>query len=261
MSTTERRLEQKPPSPAGDQRLIVLLGALYVTQGVPLGVSMVVAPTLLRQAGASLETIGFASVAMLPWAIKFLWAPLVDNRGGARMGRRRSWILPLQTSLAILFFVMGFLRVDLADQWTFIAFITLANVISATQDIATDGWAVENLTAIDKERSLVWANGLQVGGFAGGMCLGGPAALIAQDWIGQGAVWIGLGGLLLLTLTPVILWGEGAPVVDRRRSPAKLRHFFSRPQAATMLLVAALFNGQQMMTSTLIKPFLVDVGA
>lgn len=198
---------------------------------------------------------------MLPWALKFLWAPLVDNIGDARMGRRRSWISPLQTLLAILFVAMGLLRIDLAGQWTFIALITLANIVSATQDIATDGLAVETLTASGDEEPLAWANGLQVGGFSGGMLLGGPLVLIAQDWIGQSATFIAVGVLLMLTLIPARIWREGARAHDKPRSPAKLRLFLARPQAARMLVVAALFNGQQMMTSTLIKPFLVDAGA
>lgn len=244
-----------------DRSLIALIGALYVTQGVPLGVSMVVVPTMLRQAGASLEMIGLASLAMLPWAIKFLWAPMVDNRRSGRFGHRRSWIIPLQTLLAVLIAAAGFVPLGASGQWVLIALVTAANIISATQDIATDGLAVDHLAQRGRGRSLAWANGLQVGGFAGGMCLGGPLVLIAFDWLGSREAFFALGVLLFLTLIPVLLWREPAPLAGHVPQRASLRRFFKRPGAVIMLLVAALFNGQQMMASTLVKPWLVDTGA
>jgi RhtX/FptX family siderophore transporter len=244
-----------------DHGLIALIGALYVTQGVPLGVSMVAVPTMLRQAGASLEMIGLASLAMLPWAIKFLWAPMVDNRRGGRFGHRRSWIIPLQASLAVLMAAAGFIPLDASGQWLLIALVTAANIVSATKDIATDGLAVDRLAQRGRGRSLAWANGLQVGGFAGGMFVGGPLVLIAVDWLGSPEAFLFLGLLLSLTLIPVILWREAGPLARRAPQGASLRRFFQRPGAIIMLSVAALFHAQQMMALTLVKPWLVDIGA
>src|SRR5206468_4217289 len=44
-------------------------------------------PVWLAASGMSLAGIGLATGASLPWALKFLWAPLVD-----RLGSRRMWI-------------------------------------------------------------------------------------------------------------------------------------------------------------------------
>ena len=40
--------------------------------------------------------IGLTSLLALPWALKFLWAPAVDRCSIPRLGRRKSWIVPLQ---------------------------------------------------------------------------------------------------------------------------------------------------------------------
>ena len=79
---------------------LALLGALYLSQGLPYGFFTQALPALLRQLGRSLPEIGAASLLALPWALKFLWAPLVDRYWSARLGRRRSWILPLQALTA-----------------------------------------------------------------------------------------------------------------------------------------------------------------
>ena len=75
---------------------LVLLASLYLSQGLPFGFLTQAVPVLLRQAGASLTSIGDTSILMLPWLLKVLWAPQVDRWWSARVGRRRSWILPMQ---------------------------------------------------------------------------------------------------------------------------------------------------------------------
>ena len=80
----------------GTAAKLVLLGSLYLAQGLPHGFFSTAVPALLRRQGLSLTEIGLAMVVMLSWGLKFLWAPVVDRVGSARFGRRRSWILPLQ---------------------------------------------------------------------------------------------------------------------------------------------------------------------
>lgn len=70
---------------------ILLLGSLYLAQGLPYGFFTQALPVLLRDAGYSLKAISATSLLFLPWALKFLWAPFVDHRG-----TRKSWLLPLQ---------------------------------------------------------------------------------------------------------------------------------------------------------------------
>ena len=77
-------------------RRFVLLGTLYFAQGLPFGFFVQAVPILLRKAGYSLTAIGGAALLTLPWALKFLWAPIVDRYYSKRLGRRRTWILAMQ---------------------------------------------------------------------------------------------------------------------------------------------------------------------
>jgi len=39
------------------------------------------------------------SFALWPYSMKLLWAPLVDSLYVRRLGRRKSWLIPVQFSL------------------------------------------------------------------------------------------------------------------------------------------------------------------
>ena len=81
----------------------ITIGALYITQGLPMGLAFMALPAMLRSLGYSTEAIGMVGVVILPWALKFLWAPLVDRAQGGRLGRRQSWIVPAQIIVVLLY--------------------------------------------------------------------------------------------------------------------------------------------------------------
>ena len=85
----------------------LLLASLYFSQGLPYGFFTQALPALMREKDASLPLIGLTSFLVLPWALKFLWAPLVDRYGSHRLGRRRSWILTLQLLGMVVFLGLG----------------------------------------------------------------------------------------------------------------------------------------------------------
>jgi len=84
-------------------RTVGLLAALYFVQGLPFGFQATVLPIYLRVNGVSLTGIVLLGMLAAPWLLKALWAPLVDRYWWPRLGRRKSWILPMQLGYAGLF--------------------------------------------------------------------------------------------------------------------------------------------------------------
>ena len=80
----------------------VLLGGLYTSQTLGLAFVITALPAILRQSGVGLDKIGWISVLGFCWAIKFLWAPLIDRYGSKKYGHYRSWILVLQMLMIIV---------------------------------------------------------------------------------------------------------------------------------------------------------------
>ena len=82
--------------PEANSNAFLPTALLYLVQGIPIGLAFQAYPVLLRQGGAPLELIALVPLASLPWAFKFFWSPLVENRWSAAMGvcmRRPSWPL------------------------------------------------------------------------------------------------------------------------------------------------------------------------
>ena len=178
-------------------RLFLLLALLYFAQGLPSGLIAKALPALLRDQGVSLSLIGFTSALALPWALKFLWAPLVD-----RYGTRRQWLLGLNgLTMALMLVVASRDFAAWIDRLPWLlAVLFCANVVSATQDIATDGYAVTML----KPRWRGLGNSIQVVGYKLGMVMGSGGLLWLVAHHGWQASYGGLACLMLLVIVPVL---------------------------------------------------------
>ncbi|KXP07898.1 MFS transporter [Tsukamurella pseudospumae] len=240
-------------------RVLVLLTGLYFAQGLPFGFFTQAIPVLLRDAGLSLTAISLTSFLYLPWGIKFLWAPAVD-----RIGTRRQWLLATQLGSAGVAFALA--ATDLAGslRWLFVA-IAAINLLSATQDIATDGLTVRLLGP--RERGL--GNGIQTGAYRLGMIAGGGGLL----WIYADGGWrvllLTLGGLILLCTVPVAFLAretppDGPPSTALPGPPGGLStawwHRLRRPGVIALIALLAAYKFGNAMVSAIAGPFLHDTG-
>jgi len=232
-----------------------LLGALYLSQGLPYGFFTQALPALLRQLGRSLPEIGAASLLALPWALKFLWAPWVDRWWSPRMGRRRSWILPLQALTAVFMAVLAVVDPSADLTWVMVGFL-VANLLAATQDIATDGLAVSLLT--ESERGL--GNGVQVAGYRVGMIIGGGALLVLYDHIGWAGVFGSMAALLALASVPIALHKEAPAPPPESVVGASVASVLRRPGMRTWLVVLLAYKFGEALAGAMLRPMLVDLG-
>ena len=142
--------ESGPSSVRRDLPDMVLLVMLYVLQGIPLGLAMGSIPFLLKKHLTYGEVAVF-SLASYPYSLKLFWSPIVDSVYWKRFGRRKSWIVPTQLVVAAFLYIIG-LDIDnlLGSKNVDIYYMTFLFVsmvfLSATQDIAVDGWALELLS-------------------------------------------------------------------------------------------------------------------
>ena len=138
----------------GDYTAIALLMVLYTLQGIPIGLGTVV-PFLLAEKGVSSMEQAVFTMVQYPFAMKLLWAPLVDSIYSRWVGRRKSWIIPVQPAIgALMLYASSRVNTLLGDvpnvralTGYFLAFYFLA----ATQDIAVDGLALTALSERNKE--------------------------------------------------------------------------------------------------------------
>ncbi len=155
------------------QRKLFWVALLYFSEGLPLGVFYDIFPVYFRQQGVNLADIGLLSLLGLAWTVKFLWAPAID---WAR--RHRWWISAANAGMAgvMWFFAAG--SANVFGPWVWVA-IGVFTMLSATNDIATDGYTIELLD----RREYGLANGFRIGFYRVGMIFAG-AVLMLSGWYG-----------------------------------------------------------------------------
>ena len=88
---------------ANKKLLVIML--LGFSSGLPLLLTLSTLSVWLVEIGVTKTTIGFFALVGLPYSLKFLWAPLMDNLKipffTNYFGRRRSWILLTQVLLIL----------------------------------------------------------------------------------------------------------------------------------------------------------------
>src|SRR5512133_2159101 len=88
-----------------------VLFSLYIAQSIPMSFFSTVVPVIMRQEKYSLQSIGLMQLIKLPWIIKFLWAPLVDNNARTSAQLKR-WILFSELFYALVILSIGFFNLQ-----------------------------------------------------------------------------------------------------------------------------------------------------
>jgi len=137
---------------------ILILILLYTLQGIPMGLHSSL-PLIMKERGISYEGLSLFSLVSLPFSMKLLWAPLVDSCYIKSIGRRKTWLIPIQLLTGIVM-IIGAHHIDRlmgdndngnGNQPEIVQlslYFFLLYFLMATQDIAVDGWA---LTMLSKE--------------------------------------------------------------------------------------------------------------
>lgn len=176
------------------------IGAVYAAAAVPLFFIYNILPASLRQAGQPPEIANLVFLAYLPFALRAIWAPMVD-----RLGRHRAPVYRSIVLVCLDLAVLGIASLLTFSPATEAVSITLAAtaliVLIATATIALDGYLMAMLPAAERARSAA----LQGGGFAlGGLAMGlGILACDGADW--HIVIWLLMGVMAALALPALAL--------------------------------------------------------
>ncbi|WP_297098743.1 MFS transporter [uncultured Draconibacterium sp.] len=232
--------------------------SLYLAQSIPMSFFSTVIPVIMRMENYSLESIGYIQLIKLPWILKMLWAPLVDKTSKNKRHYRR-WIIMSEAFYALIIMSIGYLNLQ-TDFTTIIVLMVIAFTASATQDIATDAFAI--LILNKNERSL--GNSMQSAGSFIGTMMGSGVLLIIYHYFGW--LWLlrSLGLFVLFALIPVSLYnarnGKEPDRSTKNVSPLEFIYFFRQKKIGAHLLLLFLFYSGIIGILTMIKPYFVDLG-
>jgi len=215
---------------------------MYVASGLPI---VLVGSTLqawYTMADVNLMTIGLLTLVGMPYVYKFIWAPLFDRFVPIPLlGRRRGWIVIMQTLLVLGLVGMSFLNPK--HDPTLLAVVAfLVAICSASQDVAMDAYRTDLLP--NKERGL-GASALSVG-YRIGILIASSVVLVLAAYIGWHLTYL-LMALLMMVLMVVTLLSppieeKTAPKSMRQAVVAPLKEFLTRKNAILILLFIVLYK-------------------
>lgn len=180
-----------------------LFFGLYACEGAPIGFLWWTLPAELRTRGVAVEEItALTALLVLPWALKFLWAPLIDSV--TARPRALSWVIAV-AQLGMLLTLLPLPSLDLATSLPTVRILLLAHAVcGATQDVGIDALAIRSVPKEELGQLNGW---MQAGMLLGRSVFGGGALmLIARvgfpSLIVGIAVWLVLFGSLALLVEP-----------------------------------------------------------
>ena len=253
----------------------VVIGALYVSQGLPSGLIAHALPAFLREQGVSLVVISSLKLLALPWLLKFIWAPLIDASGCN--SERFRWIFRMQSLMIIGLILLSWTisSLSFAAVCIAIAILLLINLAASTQDIATDGFAVSHTP----KQYLGLANSIQVSAYKVGMLIGGSGLLLLTPYLETPELIRGLSIGLILLFIPLIFFkrrylssarsdihaaleqeNQNKNVSSFKHIVMTYRGFFNQEGLKAWLAVLVTFKISDSLGSTMFKPMLVDYG-
>lgn len=249
-------------------RSLGLMGGLGFASGLPLYLTFFTLQQWLSESHVSLRTIGGAALVGLPYLLKFLWAPLLDRLPPgplAQLGRRRGWMLPIQSALTISIVVLA--RYDPAHALAMVfATACLLAFLSASQDIVIDAWRIESFAP----RLQAAALGAYSWGYRIAMLCSGAGAIWIAARIGWHDALLVMAGLSLLGPMLALLVPEpaaGTQAVEaswrqalRHRVVDPFRDLLGRRDAWLMILFVLTANLGTQLADTMAYPFYHALG-
>ena len=195
------------------QKPAIFIPTLYFASGLPYTLVVLVSVIFYKNLGESNDFVGVVTSSFyLAWVAKFLWAPLVDL-----VGKKRIWIVVAQLVLALTCVALA---LSLASSQIAILSIVLFSImalISATQDVASDGYYLE---VLDKEQQSYFV-GVRNAFYKMAVLFGQGGLVMLAGWLAHQSSFGVKGG-----------WSVAFLLCAAIFALLSIFHFFSLPQQA-----------------------------
>ncbi len=233
------------------RRKLAWIALLYFAEGFPFGIVTDNLPVYFRVHGVSLREIGLMGLLGLPWTLKVLWAPLVDQ-----LGHARRWTTCALLAMALVLAMLPAFDPSVPTRalWALLFVLTIA---SATQDIAIDAYTIGLLERGEEGV----ANGIRVSAYRAALIVGGGGLVAIADYAGWPFVFT------TAALTSVLLAAAAARVPatavesgPRPRWLESFRDWLARPGAAFVFLFVLTYKLGDASMGPMVKPFWIDRG-
>lgn len=250
---------------------IVAIFFLGIASGIPLALVLSTLSVWLTEEGISKTAIGLFAVVTTPYAIKFMWAPLVDQLHlpfvTKLLGRRRGWMIFTQILLMASIVGLGMTDPAIDAEMTAIMALLVA-ISSASQDIVIDAYRVEVL----KEEQQGAGAAMVVFGYRIGMLISGAGALFLASYTSWFVTYAVMAIFILVGTITVMIAGEPEGVIEDKDGSPDISGWFGRavinpftnfmqhPSWFLILAFVVMYKFGDAFAGIMTNPFMIEIG-
>ncbi|MBN1478689.1 MFS transporter [candidate division KSB1 bacterium] len=240
----------------------LFIPTLYFIEGLPYILINSVSIYMFKSFGVSNQVVGLTSIIMLPWVLKMLWSPVVDMYSS-----KRSWAVCCQLVLGCCFFGVVFAVHLPIFLLSVVAILIGAAFVSATHDIAADGYY---MLALDKTKQAFFV-GIRSTAYRIAMLAGGLiatfAGILEQKTANIPLSWsIAYGVMAVILVLAFFFHRWYLPVAEARRGTSNERlpfaeafkSYFQQEKIVAILLFILLYRLGEAVLARMAIPFLLD---
>ncbi len=254
------------------QPQILAILALGIFSGLPLALTASTLGAWLTEAHVDKTSIGLFAAVTTPYALKFLWSPLIDGTSfpllSRLFGRRRGWLIATQVALMASIALLAFANPEVSPWFTALCALLVA-IASASQDIVIDAYRVERLSP---EQQGAGAAAIVLG-YRLGMIISAAGALYLASFMSWKSTYLVMA--LFMGIGIVVTFLSSEPPEGKEPSPAyhgNLRQwlrdaviapfadFMTRPHWLAILLFILLYKLGDAFMGVMTNPFLLEIG-
>ena len=235
-----------------------VLAPMGFSSGLPLPLTGATLQAWMAVEGVDVKTIGLLSLVGLPYALKFLWAPVMDRFTPPFLGRRRGWMALTQFAIMIGAVAMAY-SAPAADPLYPALLALIVAFFSASQDIAADAYRTDSLAP--KERGAGAA--VFITGYRVAVIISGAVALMLSEVIGWRQAYIIMALLMAAGIVSSLIAPEPAgaaapPKTIREAVSGPLENYFTRDSAIAMLALIVFYKLGDAYAGSLTSAFLIQ---
>jgi len=247
--------------------IILLFGFI---SGLPLALSASTLTLMLADNGVDIKLIGLFALVGIPYAFKYLWSPLIDNIKLPilnKLGRRKSWLLVVQTLLGLNIFAFSLLNPQNHLYLIALAALSLA-FLSATQDIIIDAFRIELLP----ENQQAAGASTMVLGYRLGMLASNAGALYLAHFYSWGFSYFCMSLCVLFAGVSILFFVKEVKNISQKNEKFNFIHwleksyigpfknFIQKSNWWLVLLFIIFYKISDAFIGSLTSPFLLGIG-
>ena len=246
----------------------LFIPTLYFAEGLPYILINTVSVIIYKKMGIDNASIAFwTSWLYLPWVIKMFWGPLVDTHS-----TKRNWILATQAAMVCCMVVTAWSLTISQFFFLSLTVFVLGAFISATYDIAADGYYMLALT----EKEQAFFVGLRSGFYRLAMIFGSGLLVYCAGAIEAATGNIPLSWTVVMCIAAALFalaftyhyFVLPHPQSDERRTASDqagrssfkdvFTAYFRQEKAGVLIAFILLYRLGEAMLLKLVSPFLLD---